>query len=72
MNIIMTAILIILAVCVFVAGFYAGHGFALKDAPNDVHWLAYRISRLAQRDGLNDKDKVMLRKLGSYLMRACR
>ena len=45
----MTAILIILAVCVFVAGFYAGHGFALKDTPNDVHWLAYRVSRLAQR-----------------------
>ena len=34
----------ILAVCVFVAGFYAGHGSALKDAPNDVHWLAYRVS----------------------------
>ena len=45
----MTAILIILAVCVFVAGFYTGHGFALKDTPNDVHWLAYRVSRLAQR-----------------------
>ena len=45
----MTAILIILAVCVFVAGFYAGHGFALKDTPNDVHWLVYRVSRLAQR-----------------------
>ena len=61
----MTAILIILAVCVFVAGFYAGHGFALKATPNDVHWLA-------QRGGLNDMDKVILRKLGSYLMRACR
>ena len=68
----MTAILIILAVCVFVAGFCAGHGFARKDTPNDVHWLAYRVSRLAQRGGLNDKDKVILRKLGSYLMRACR
>ena len=68
----MTTILIVLAVCVFVAGFYAGRGFALKDTPNDVHWLAYRVSRLAQRDGLNDKDKVILRKLGSYLMRACR
>ena len=68
----MTAILIILAVCVFVAGFYAGHGFALKDTPNDVHWLAYRVYRLAQREGLSDKDKVILRKLGSYLMRACR
>ena len=69
----MTAILIILAVCVFVAGFYAGYCFALKDTPNDVHWLAYRVSRLAQRGGeLNDMDKVILRKLGSYLMRACR
>ena len=68
----MAAILIILAACVFVAGFYAGHGFALKDTPNDVHWLAYRVSRLAQRGGLNDMDKVILRKLGSYLMRACR
>ncbi len=64
----MTASLIILAVCVFVAG----HGFALKDKPNDVHWLAYRVSRLAQRGGLNDMDKVILRKIGSYLMRACR
>ena len=62
----------ILAVCVFVAGFYAGHGFALKDTPNDVHWLAYRVSRLAQRGELNDMDKAILRKLGSYLMRACR
>ena len=68
----MTAILIILAVCVFVVGFYAGHGFALKDTPNDVHWLAYRVSRLAQRDGLNDMIKSTLRKLGSYLMNACR
>ena len=68
----MTAILIILAVGVFVAGFYAGHGFTLKDTPNDVHWLACRVSRLAQRGGLNDMDKVILRKLGSYLMRACR
>ena len=65
-------ITIILAVCVFVGGFYAGHGFALKDTPNDVHWLAYRVSRLAQMGGLNDMDKVILRKLGSYLMRACR
>ena len=68
----MTAILIILTACVFVAGFYAGHGFALKDTPNDVSWLAYRISWLSKRGGLNDMDKAMLRKLGSYLMRACR
>ena len=70
----MVAITIIIAVCVFVAGFYAGHGFALKDAPNDINWLSYRVLKVTTQKGvdMNHLDKVTLRKLGSYLMRTCR
>ena len=70
----LVTITIILAVCVFVAGFYAGHDFALKDAPNDINWLSYSVLKVTTQKGvdMNHRDKVALRKLGSYLMRTCR